>query len=71
VPAEGRPEKTCVDVSKERIDCANADEIFIKNIVTDDETWVCSYVVETKAQYSHWVSKTSPDPNKHGKFGPV
>jgi len=64
VPAEERPKKTCVDVSKECIVCANADEIFIKNTVTDDETWVCSYVVETKAQYSHWVSKMSPRPKQ-------
>jgi len=63
--------QTCVDVSKEPIDCANADEIFIKNIVTGDETWVYSYVVETKVQYSHWVSKSHPDPNKHVKFSPM
>jgi hypothetical protein len=56
--------QTCVDVSKEPINCANADEIFIKNIVTGDETWVYSYVVETKAQYLHWVSETSPRPKQ-------
>jgi len=30
--------QTCVDVSKEHIKHANADEIFVKNIVTGDET---------------------------------
>ena len=54
--------QTCVDVSKEHIDHANADEIFIKNILTGNETWVYGCVVKTKAQYSHWVSKTSPRP---------
>jgi hypothetical protein len=56
--------KNCVDVSKEHINRINVDEIFIKNIVTGDETWVHSYIIETKAQYSHWVSKTSPRHNK-------
>jgi hypothetical protein len=42
VTAERRSETNLCYVSKEHIDCANADEIFIKNIVTGDETWVYS-----------------------------
>jgi alpha-D-ribose 1-methylphosphonate 5-triphosphate synthase subunit PhnI len=56
--------QTCVDVTKEHIKHAIADEISIKNIVTGDETWVYGFVVETKVQYSRRVSKTSPRPQK-------
>ena len=49
-----------VDVRKELVDRANADEIFLKNIVTGDETWVYGYDIKTKAQSSQWVSKMSP-----------
>jgi hypothetical protein len=61
-----------VDVSKELVNCANADEKFIKNIVTGDETWVYGYDVETKARSSQCDSEMSPIPKKaHGKFGPM
>ena len=49
-----------VDVRKELVDRANADDNFLKNTVTGDETWVYGYDIETKAQSSQWVSKTSP-----------
>jgi hypothetical protein len=51
-----------VDVSKELLDRAN--DNFLKNIITGDETWVYGYNVETKVQSSQWVSKTSPRPKK-------
>ena len=35
-------------VSQELFDCSNADENFLKNVITGDETWVYSYDVETK-----------------------
>ena len=56
-----------VDVSKELVDCANADEHFLKNIVTSDGTWVYGYAVETKAQSLQWVSTTSPRPQKKAR----
>jgi len=59
------------DVSKELGDLANADENFLKNIVTGDDTWVYGYDIETKVQSSQWVLKSPPDPKKHCKFGPV
>jgi hypothetical protein len=34
-----------VDVSKEPVDRANADENFLKNIVTGDDTWIYGYDV--------------------------
>jgi len=48
------------DVGKELVDHANADENFLKNMVTGDETWVYGYDIETKAQFSKWVSEMSP-----------
>jgi hypothetical protein len=53
-----------VDVSKELIDCANADGNFLKNTVTGDETWVCGSGVKTKAQSLQWISETSPRSQK-------
>ena len=37
-----------------------ADENFLKNVKTGDETWVYGYDVETKVQSSHWMGKLSP-----------
>ncbi|XP_042202985.1 protein GVQW3-like [Homarus americanus] len=37
-----------VTVSQELFDRSNADENFLKNVITGDETWVYSYDVETK-----------------------
>jgi hypothetical protein len=51
-----------VAISQVLLDQANSDENVLKNIVTGDETWVYGYDVETKAQYSQWVSKTFPRP---------
>jgi hypothetical protein len=51
-------------ISQELLDQANSDENFLKSIVTGDETWVYGHDVETKAQSSQWVPKTSPRPKK-------
>ena len=37
-----------VVVSKELVDCTNADENLLKNIITGDETWVYGSDVETE-----------------------
>jgi len=37
-----------VTVSQELLDRSNADENFLKNVITDDETWVYSYDGKTK-----------------------
>jgi predicted AAA+ superfamily ATPase len=57
-----------VAISQELLDQAHSDENFLKNIVTVDETWFYGYDVETKAQSSQWVSKTSPRPKNLAKF---
>jgi hypothetical protein len=38
-----------VIVSQELFDQSNADENFLKNVITGDETWVYGYDIETKA----------------------
>ena len=53
-----------VTVSQELFDRSNADENFLKNVITGDETWVYSYDVETKVQSSQWMGKLSPRPKK-------
>jgi histone-lysine N-methyltransferase SETMAR len=53
-----------VTVSQELFDRSNADENFLKNVITGDETWVYGYDIETKAQSSRWVGKSSPQPKK-------
>jgi histone-lysine N-methyltransferase SETMAR len=51
-----------VTVSQELLDRSNNDEKFLKNVITDDETWVYGYDVERKVQSSQWVGKSSPRP---------
>jgi len=51
-----------VTISQELFDRSNADENFLKNVITGDETWVYSYDVETKVQSSQWMGKLSPQP---------
>ena len=41
-----------VTVCQELFDRSNADENFLKNFKTGDETWVCSYDDETKVPSS-------------------
>jgi hypothetical protein len=36
--------------SQELFDCSNADDNFLKNVITGDETWVYEYDIETRAQ---------------------
>jgi hypothetical protein len=35
-------------VSQELFDCSNADENFLKNVITGDETWLYGYNIEIK-----------------------
>jgi len=53
-----------VTVSQERFDRSNADKNFLKNVITDDETWVYDCNVETKVQLLQWMGKLSPQPKK-------
>ena len=49
-----------VEISQELLANANGNQNFLKNIITEDETWVYGYDVETKMQSSHWMGKGSP-----------
>jgi len=42
-------------VSQELFDHSNADENFLKNVTTGDETWIYGYDVETNVQSSQWM----------------
>ncbi len=46
------------------IDRSNADENFLKNVKTVDETWVYGYDVETKVYLSQWMGKLWPRPKE-------
>ena len=54
--------ENCVTVSQELFDRSNADENFLKNVITGDETLLYGYDVETKVQSSQWMGKLSPRP---------
>jgi 5,10-methenyltetrahydromethanopterin hydrogenase len=41
-----------VTVSQELFDHSNADENFLKNVITGDETCICGYNIKTKAHSS-------------------
>ena len=56
--------ENCVTVSQELFDRSNADENFLKNVITGDETLVYDYDVETKVQSSQCLGKLSPRPKK-------
>jgi len=51
-----------VAVFQELLEMDNSNENFIKTIITDYETWVYGYDVETKVQLSQWKLQFSPRP---------
>jgi len=53
-----------VTICQEFLDHANDDDMFTRQIITGDETWVYGYDVETKVQSLQWVGKFSPRPKK-------
>lgn len=54
----------CVTVSQELFDWPNADDNFLKNVKTGDETWVYGYVVKMKRHLPQWVGELSHDQKK-------
>ncbi len=46
------------------IDRSNADENFLKNVKTGNETWVYGYDVETKVHSSQGMGKLLPRPKE-------
>jgi hypothetical protein len=53
-----------LSVSSDFLKRAGGDKNFLKNIVTGDETWVCSYDPETKQLSLQWITSSSPWPKK-------
>ena len=51
-------------VCQDLLDHSKNDKEFLSKIITDDESWVYGYDVETKVQSSQWTSKTSPRSKK-------
>lgn len=66
VPKNLTPEQkeTRKNVSSDLLGRFQNDEIFVKNVVTGDETWVFEYDPETKRQSAEWLPKNSPRPKK-------
>ena len=44
-----------------------SDRNFLKNVITDDETWILEYDPETKRQSKEWHTSASPHPKKARK----
>jgi len=55
-----------VEIRQELLANATGNEIFLKNIITGDETWVYRYDIKTKMRSSQWMGKGSPRPKKDG-----
>jgi hypothetical protein len=49
-----KQKQTCVAAPRNLQQCADQDTNFMKTIITSDESWVCTYDLETKAQSSQW-----------------
>jgi len=47
-----KQKETCLAVARDFLQCADQDTNFMKTIITSDESWVCGYDLETKAQTS-------------------
>ena len=47
-------------VANDLIQTATNEPDFLKKVITGDESWVCGYDPETKAQSSQWKSSGSP-----------
>jgi hypothetical protein len=53
-----------ITVSQELFDCSNADENFLKNVITGDETWVYGNNIEIKVQSLQQRGKSLLRPKK-------
>jgi hypothetical protein len=58
--------KNHVEISQELLVNADGNENFLKNNITEHETWVYGCDIETKMQSSQWIGKGSHGPKKHG-----
>jgi len=47
-----KQKETRIAVARDLLQCVDQDANFMKTIITSDESWVCGYDPETKAQSS-------------------
>lgn len=52
-----KKKKNSVTVSQELFDCSNADENFLKNVVTGDKIWIYGYNVKTKGSHHNGLEQ--------------
>ena len=43
-----------MDIAQEMLTTFNNDPDLLKKVITSDESWMCDYDIETKAQSSQW-----------------
>ena len=53
-----------LQVAQEMINRSENDPDLLNRVITGDESWICGYNPETKAQSSQWKSPVSPRPKK-------
>lgn len=53
-----------INIAKELLDSVRDDPNLLQRVITGDESWVCGYDVETKAQSSQWKLPHEPRPKK-------
>ena len=58
-----------LSVAPDFLKCAGADDNFFKNLVTGNETWICSYNPKTKQPSSQWITSYHRGCRKCTKFG--
>ena len=59
-----------MDIAQELLTTFNNNPDLLKKIITDDESWVYGYDIETKAQFHpNGSAKKSQDRKNHVKFG--
>jgi len=51
-----------MEIAQDMLDCVESDSNFLNTVITGDESWVCGYDPETKAQSSQWEHSSSPKP---------
>ena len=57
-----------VDVAKDMLSRVDSDPLFIKRIITGDETWIYEYDTYSRNQASEWRSPNEPRPKKPRRF---
>ena len=57
-----------MDITQKMLTMYGDDQDLLKKVMTDDESWVYGYDIETKAQWSQWKRLEEPRPKKARQF---